>query len=144
MKRIMATTERNETTDTAVSPPRSSARLAPRQRPKITQGVTFRVRLGCQTNLFITINEDKKGLNEVFLSLGKSGGCVASHIEAMGRLISLALRCNIDPKMIIDQLQTIRCPSPSFNIANPIHSCADAVAKSLDTFLSQHRQNGNK
>jgi len=44
----------------------------PRYRPDITRGVTERVRVGCGTNLFITINEDEEGLAELFLSLGKS------------------------------------------------------------------------
>ncbi|MHA1444679.1 MAG: TSCPD domain-containing protein, partial [Candidatus Hodarchaeales archaeon] len=115
----------------------------PRYRPNVTQGITERVRVGCGTNLFITINEDEEGLTELFLSLGKSGGCVASHIEAMGRLISLALRSRIDPDEIILQLKAIRCPSPTFGPEGPILSCADAVAKSVERFLKQYSQNGN-
>ena len=115
----------------------------PRYRPNITQGITERVRVGCGTNLFITINEDEEGLTELFLSLGKSGGCVASHIEAMGRLISLTLRSRIDPDEIILQLKAIRCPSPTFGPEGPVLSCADAVAKSVERFLKQYSQNGN-
>jgi ribonucleoside-diphosphate reductase alpha chain len=138
----MATTEKKEKLSSQTSQTTTSAKLSPRQRPTITEGVTMRVRLGCDTKLFITINEDQEGLAEVFLSLGKSGGCVASHIESMSRLISLTLRSRIDPEMIIDQLQTIRCPSPTFNETGPIHSCADAVAQSLRTFLAQYSKNG--
>ncbi|PWI48784.1 hypothetical protein CEE45_05190 [Candidatus Heimdallarchaeota archaeon B3_Heim] len=115
----------------------------PRQRPSITQGITERVRVGCGTNLFITINEDEEGLTELFLSLGKSGGCVASHIEAMGRLISLTLRSRIEPEEIILQLKAIRCPSPTFGPDGPVLSCADAVAKSVERFIELHSQNGN-
>ncbi len=115
----------------------------PRQRPNVTQGITERVRVGCGTNLFITINEDKEGLTELFLSLGKSGGCVASHIEAMGRLISLTLRSGIEPEEIILQLKAIRCPSPTFGSDGPVLSCADAVAKSVERFIEQYSQNGN-
>ncbi|MHA1978559.1 MAG: vitamin B12-dependent ribonucleotide reductase [Candidatus Hodarchaeales archaeon] len=115
----------------------------PRQRPSVTQGITERVRVGCGTNLFITINEDEEGLTELFLSLGKSGGCVASHIEAMGRLISLTLRSRIDAEEIILQLKAIRCPSPTFGPDGPVLSCADAVAKSVERFLEQYSQNGN-
>jgi ribonucleoside-diphosphate reductase alpha chain len=115
----------------------------PRQRPTITQGITERIRVGCGTNLFITINEDEEGLTELFLSLGKSGGCVASHIEAMGRLISLALRSRIDPEEIIIQLKAIRCPSPTFSSEGPVLSCADAVAKSVARFLERYSRNGN-
>ncbi|MFX0050877.1 MAG: hypothetical protein ACFE8U_06230, partial [Candidatus Hermodarchaeota archaeon] len=115
----------------------------PRYRPEVTRGITERIRVGCGTNLFITINEDDEGLAELFLSLGKSGGCVASHIEAMGRLISLALRSRIEPDEIIIQLKSIRCPSPTFGGEGPILSCADAVAKSVERFLDRYSKNGN-
>lgn len=114
----------------------------PRYRPDITRGITERIRVGCGTNLFITINEDDESLAELFLSLGKSGGCVASHIEAMGRLISLALRSQIEPDEIIIQLKSIRCPSPIFGPEGPVLSCADAVAKAIERFLTQYSTNG--
>ncbi|MFX1515280.1 MAG: ribonucleotide reductase N-terminal alpha domain-containing protein [Promethearchaeota archaeon] len=116
----------------------------PRYRPDITRGVTERVRVGCGTNLFITINEDEEGLAELFLSLGKSGGCVASHIESMGRLISLALRSRIEPEEITLQLKSIRCPSPTFGAEGPILSCADAVAKSVERFINRYSINNHK
>jgi ribonucleoside-diphosphate reductase alpha chain len=115
----------------------------PRYRPSVTHGVTERVRVGCGTNLFVTINEDEEGLAEVFLSLGKSGGCVASHIESMGRLISLALRSRIEPEEIIIQLKAIRCPSPTFSSEGPILSCADAVAKAVERFIIRYSNNHN-
>jgi len=114
----------------------------PRYRPDITRGITERVRVGCGTNLFITINEDDESLAELFLSLGKSGGCVASHIESMGRLISLALRSQIEPEEIIIQLKSIRCPSPTFGPEGPVLSCADAVAKAIERFLTLYSTNG--
>ncbi|UCG02630.1 MAG: adenosylcobalamin-dependent ribonucleoside-diphosphate reductase [Candidatus Heimdallarchaeota archaeon] len=116
----------------------------PRYRPDITHGVTERIRVGCGTNLFITINEDEEGLAELFLSLGKSGGCVASHIESMGRLISLTLRSRIEPDEIILQLKSIRCPSPTFGSEGPILSCADAVAKSVERFINRYSINNHK
>ena len=130
----------NEQKNLTVQPTKTKK---PRQRPSITQGMTERVRVGCGTNLFITINEDEEGLTELFLSLGKSGGCVASHIEAMGRLISLTLRSRIDADEIILQLKAIRCPSPTFGPDGPVLSCADAVAKSVERFIEQYSQNGN-
>jgi ribonucleoside-diphosphate reductase alpha chain len=114
----------------------------PRYRPDITRGITERVRVGCGTNLFITINEDDESLAEIFLSLGKSGGCVASHIEAMARLISLALRSQIEPEEIIIQLKSIRCPSPTFGPEGPVLSCADAVAKAVERFITMYSTNG--
>lgn len=121
-----------------------TATKKPRYRPDVTRGITERVRVGCGTNLFITINEDEEGLAELFLSLGKSGGCVASHIESLGRLISLALRSRIDADEIIQQLQSIRCPSPTFSQEGPILSCADAVAKTIERFTKRYSKNNRK
>jgi ribonucleoside-diphosphate reductase alpha chain len=130
-----------------VTPPVETLPIAkkkPRYRPDITQGITERLRVGCGTNLFITMNEEaEEGLTEVFLSLGKSGGCVASHIEALGRMISLALRSRIEPEEIVLQLKSIRCPSPTFGADGPILSCADGVAKSVERFLAEYSINGN-
>ncbi len=46
--------------------------------------------------MFVNITEDEKGQPfEVFLNLGKAGGSAMADAEAMGRLISLALRSGI-------------------------------------------------
>ena len=62
----------------------------PRSRPTQTKGVTRRIRTG-EGTLYITINEDKNGLCEVFTTIGKAGGNAAAQSEAISRLISLSL-----------------------------------------------------
>ncbi|NQT28285.1 MAG: TSCPD domain-containing protein, partial [Candidatus Omnitrophica bacterium] len=62
----------------------------------------------------------------------KAGGCAASQLEAVGRLVSLALRGGIDVKVIVEQLKGIRCPSPSWDKGKKIFSCADAIAWVLE------------
>jgi len=109
----------------------------PRARPPITQGSTEKVSLGCGRYLYVTVNEDEEGLCEVFLQMGKGGGCMASHSEAVGRLISLGLRSGVDSATIIRQLKGIRCPSPSWHNGGSILSCADAIAKTLDRYLER-------
>jgi len=79
------------------------------------------------------------GLCEVFLQVGKSGGCVASQSEAIGRLVSLALRSGIDPKAIIKQLKGIRCPAPSWHNGSSILSCADAIATAIERYVKEYR-----
>ncbi len=117
----------------AVAEGEEAARL-PRARPYITRGTTQRLETGCG-HLYVTINEDERGLCEVFTQMGKSGGCTASQAEAVGRLISLALRSGIEPEAIVKQLKGIRCPSPLWQPGGMVLSCSDAVAKALERFV---------
>ena len=72
---------------------------------------------------------------EVFTQMGKAGGCAASQLEAIGRLVSLALRCGLDTHSVIEQLNGIRCPNPSWEKGGRIFSCADAIAKVVERRL---------
>jgi ribonucleoside-diphosphate reductase alpha chain len=108
--------------------------IEPRPRPKVTRGRTIETKTGCGS-LYVTINEDEHGIAEVFVQLGKSGGCAASQTEAIGRLISIALRSWVNPDAIIRQLKGIRCPSIGFEENEIVTSCADGVAKVLEKYL---------
>ena len=105
-----------------------------RARPKVVHGVTQKIQTGCG-NLFITINEDEKGLFEIFANIGKGGGCAASQTEATGRLVSHALRCGVDAESIVEQLKGIRCPRSSFDEGAIVLSCSDAIAKALERYI---------
>lgn len=105
--------------------------LKPKPRPVVVHGVTRKMTTGCG-NLYVTMNEDEEGLFEVFVRLGKAGGCADAQLEAIGRLISLQLRSGIKVEAIIKQLKGIRCPSPLLARGGPILSCPDAVAKALE------------
>ena len=115
---------------------REEAAKLPRARPYVTKGTTQRLETGCG-HLYITINEDERGLCEVFTQMGKSGGCTASQAEAVGRLISLALRSGIEPEAIVKQLKGIRCPSPLWQPGGMVLSCSDAVGKALERFVKE-------
>jgi len=65
------------------------------------------------------------------MSMGKAGGCAMSQLEALGRLVSLALRSGIETTSIIEQIRGIRCPSPSWEKGGRIFSCSDAIAACL-------------
>ena len=109
--------------------------VAPRPRPVVTTGTTTKVATGCG-NLYITINVDDKAFPfEVFIQMGKAGGCAASQLEAIGRLVSLALRSGVENSKIIEQLRGIRCPSPSWEKSGRIFSCSDAIARVLELRL---------
>ena len=104
----------------------------PKYRPEVILGTTTKVTTGCG-NLYITVNQDLEGnFFEVFTQMGKAGGCAASQLEAVGRLVSLALRGGIDIKVVVEQLKGIRCPSPSWDKGKKIFSCADSIARVLE------------
>jgi ribonucleoside-diphosphate reductase alpha chain len=110
-------------------------KIAPRPRPEVITGTTTKVATGCG-NLYVTINIDERGKPfELFTQMGKAGGCAASQLEAIGRLVSLAFRSGIEVKSIIEQLRNIRCPSPSWEKGQRIFSCADAIARLIEKRL---------
>ena len=109
-------------------------RVAPRERPLITTGMTQKIETGCG-HLYITINSDEKGACEIFTQMGKVGGCASAQLEAIARLTSLLLRSNVKVSAIARQLKGIRCPSPMWNNGEIVTSCADSIAKSLEVFL---------
>ena len=83
--------------------------LTPRQRPSSIRGVTERVRTG-HGNMYVTINfDDAEKPFELFGNLGKAGGCDSAQLEAISRLVSLALRSGIEPPIVIEQLRGITC-----------------------------------
>lgn len=110
-----------------------------RFRPKKIAGSTLLMHTGCG-KMYVTINEDNEGVFEMFTQLGKSGGCQATQAEAIARLISLALRSRIDTARIIDQLKGIRCPSPTLTENGAILSCPDAIAKALESYISEKNE----
>ena len=75
-------------------------------------------------------------MTEVFINKGGSGGC-NSNLNALSRMISIALRAGVDVKDVADQLgSTINCPSFASSRAkgislSPGSSCAGAVGKAL-------------
>lgn len=106
-----------------------------RERPKVLKGWTYQMQTGCGP-LYVTVNEDTTGLFELFTTMGKAGGCAASQSEAIGRMVSLAWRSGVQARQVIKQLQGISCHSPYGFGENKVLSCADAVAKAIQSHLA--------
>ncbi len=109
-------------------------KIKPRPRPSVTEGTTEKVTIGCG-NLYVTVNSDDINICEVFTQTGKGGGC-PSQSEAVGRLVSLALRADIDPASIIHQLKGIRCVSCTRRQNLKVLSCPDAISRVMEKSLS--------
>ncbi len=111
--------------------------ISPRPRVHRTKGETTKFRMGCGT-LFVTVNKDDNGLCEVFANLGKAGGC-PSQSEATCRVVSAALRSGVDPRVLVEQLKNIRCPSTAARRRTTedidVLSCPDAIAKAIEGAL---------
>lgn len=135
-EQVLSTGKTKETAQPAARPP-ARQKIVPRKRPEVLKGTVRLVRTGCG-NVYVTITEDDEGhLFELFTSMGKAGGCASSQAEAIGRLISLALRSNIDPIEIIKQLKGVRCNQPVWEAGGSILSCSDAIAKALEKYHSK-------
>jgi ribonucleoside-diphosphate reductase alpha chain len=113
-------------------------KLAPRERPEVTKGITQKVRIGCG-NLYVTVNYDSKGICEVFTNVGRGGGC-PSQSEATSRLVSTALRSGIEVESIIEQLRGIRCPSTMRQPGLKVLSCPDAIGRVLESVVAMRKE----
>ena len=92
---------------------------------------------GCGSlHLQVYFDVETGKMTEVFINKGGGGGC-NSNLNALSRMISLALRGGIDIHDIADQLDsTINCPSFASARAKGIQlskgsSCANSVGKAL-------------
>ena len=110
-------------------------RRARRSRPELLRGTTRRVETP-MGKMYVTITEDKKGQPfEVFMSLGKAGGALMADVEAIGRLVSLALRSGIPLTTIYQQLRGISSDRMIGLGANKVRSVPDAVGIALEKWM---------
>jgi ribonucleoside-diphosphate reductase alpha chain len=107
-------------------------RRAKRARPGKLRGTTIRKETPLGT-MFVNITEDDKGQPfEVFLTLGKAGGSAMADAEAMGRLISLALRSGIPLMEIHKQLRGISSDRAVGLGPSKVLSVPDAIGIALE------------
>jgi ribonucleoside-diphosphate reductase alpha chain len=108
-----------------------------RSRPELLRGTTRRIETPLGT-LYVTITEDDRAQPfEVFMSLGKAGGALMADVEAIGRLISLALRSGIPLKEIYRQLRGISSDKVMGLGPSKILSVPDAVGIAIERWLQE-------
>jgi ribonucleoside-diphosphate reductase alpha chain len=108
-----------------------------RQRPSMLKGRTLKMNspLG---DIYVTINEDAAGRPfEVFCTLGKAGGAAFADAEAIGRLMSLALRSGVPITAIRDQLRGISSDRAVGVGPNKVLSAPDAIGQAIDRYLEE-------
>ncbi|MEZ6855023.1 vitamin B12-dependent ribonucleotide reductase [Halodesulfovibrio aestuarii] len=116
------------------------------ERPEIVYGFTQKVETGMGV-LYVTINEVNGKPFELFTTIGKSGRSITAKAEAIGRLVSLALRSGIEPIDIVRQLKGIGGEHPVFQKKGLLLSIPDAIAwilenRYLKSSVSVHSSNG--
>ncbi len=112
-------------------------RRAKRSRPDLLSGTTRRVETPLGT-MYVTITEDDRGQPfEMFISLGKAGGALMADVEAIGRLISLALRSGIPIKEIYRQLRGISSDR-AFGLGPlKVSSVPDAIGIAIEKWMQE-------
>lgn len=98
-----------------------------KDRPDVIYGFTQKIDTGLGV-LFLTVNEMDGRPFEVFATIGKSGGSITAKAEAIGRLVSLALRSGVEVREIVQQLKGIGGENPKFMKKHLVKSIPDAIA----------------
>ena len=101
------------------------------ERPETLTGFTTKIKTG-YGHLYVTVTEYEKKPFEVFATIGKSGRSTTAKTEAIGRLVSLALRSGVTVDKIIDQLKGIGGEYPVFQDGGLVLSIPDAIARVLE------------
>ncbi len=110
-------------------------RRAKRSRPDLLKGSTRRMDTPLGT-MYVNITEDDKAQPfEVFISLGKAGGALYADVEAIGRLISLALRSGIPMVEVYRQLRGISSDRVVGLGPNKVLSVPDAIGIAIEKWM---------
>ena len=102
-----------------------------KERPETLQGFTTKIKTGLG-QLYLTVTEHDGRPFEVFATIGKSGRSTTAKTEAIGRLVSLALRSGVEVSEIVDQLKGIGGEHPVFQEGGLVLSIPDAIARVLE------------
>jgi ribonucleoside-diphosphate reductase alpha chain len=115
---------------------------AVKERPETLEGFTTRMKTG-MGHLYVTVTEYEGRPFEVFATIGKSGRSTAAKAEAVGRLVSLALRSGVKVGDIVKQLKGIGGEYPVFQPGGLVLSIPDAIARILEKRYLKNTGNGN-
>ena len=137
---VLATGEGQKKLD-GVQPAQESPKK--KERPEIMNGFTQKVPTGLGT-MYLTVNELDGKPFEVFATIGKSGHSTTAKAEAIGRLVSLALRSGIDVADIVEQLRGIGGEHPVFRRKGMLLSIPDAIAWVLESHYMKDVHHGGE
>jgi len=102
-----------------------------KERPETLEGFTSRMKTG-MGQLYVTVTEYEGQPFEVFATIGKSGRSTTAKTEAIGRLVSLALRSGVKVEKVVEQLKGIGGEHPVFQDGGLVLSIPDAIGRVLE------------
>ncbi|MDR1777954.1 MAG: vitamin B12-dependent ribonucleotide reductase [Desulfovibrio sp.] len=126
---VLATGEGQKKMDGDAPTPRYATSV--RKRPDMVQGFTQKVQTGLGA-MYLTVNEVDGEPFEVFATIGKSGRSITAKAEAIGRLVSLALRSGVHVRDVVAQIKGIGGEHPVFRGKGLLLSIPDAIAWVLE------------
>jgi ribonucleoside-diphosphate reductase alpha chain len=120
---VLSLSDSDRTDQTSVTPVKD--------RPETLEGFTTRVKTG-MGRLYVTVTEQEGTPFEVFATIGKSGRSTTAKTEAIGRLVSLALRSGVKVEDVVNQLKGIGGEHPVFQEGGLVLSIPDAIGRVLE------------
>ncbi len=112
-------------------------------RPDTLEGFTTKMPTG-YGNLYVTVTEHEGKPFEVFATIGKSGKSTTAKTEAIGRLVSLALRSGVHVEHVIEQLKGIGGEHPIFQKDGLVLSIPDAIGRVLEKRYMNDKKKRNR
>ena len=114
-----------------------------KERPETLEGFTTRIKTGLG-QLYVTVTEYGGQPFEVFATIGKSGRSTTAKTEAIGRLVSLALRSGVRVEKIVNQLKGIGGEHPVFQEGGLVLSIPDAISRVLENRYLKDETSGTE
>lgn len=111
--------------------------MEPVERKDILPSVTPRRKTGCGW-MYVTVTFQDGQPFEVFIQLGKAGGCAAANHEFVARVISKAMRAGINADVIVQEGLGIGCHKHELIHAKEMscpHAIADAIKEATQSFV---------
>jgi ribonucleoside-diphosphate reductase alpha chain len=104
---------------------------------KIANAKRVKIKTGCGSMWVTLVSDDDGNLREIFSQSGSTGGCKGM-TECLSRIISTALRANVDPMAVVDQLKSVSCDvskEARKKDASIGKSCGDGIATQMVKFI---------
>jgi hypothetical protein len=94
------------------------------QRPRTLQGETIKEEVHCTDSCFLILNKESNVVKEVFSKIGSAGSCAAAIMDALTKVISIALSYGVPEHAFFLALCGIGCGSQN--------SCVSALGAYLE------------